>query len=276
MGSDRGKTALILTGGGMRSAHGAGFLYCLGAELGITAPDILIGTSGNAGNALYFAAGQYDYLRSIWTEYDTWAPDFISFRRLRHIMDVDYLIDEVFKKRLPLDVAALEKTKSICLIPTTNAKTGKTQYWRSGLVDPFELLRAAKAIPYLYGKKITLKGRRYIDGEIGPTLSDHIREARRRGATSIVVVDDHRHAGRLVQYALHLYGLFSSPGLRRAISHDLASLTPCQEAGATLCVTADRLPAHVTTRNKEKLQLSFGAGISDAMRYRKELISLLG
>ncbi len=36
--TSHGKTAIILIGGGMRSAHGGGFLYALGKELSITKP----------------------------------------------------------------------------------------------------------------------------------------------------------------------------------------------------------------------------------------------
>jgi len=61
------KTAIILVGGSMKSAHGAGFLYEFN-ELGVQRPDIMIGTSGNAGNVLYFCAGQAESMRRIWTE----------------------------------------------------------------------------------------------------------------------------------------------------------------------------------------------------------------
>jgi len=33
--TERGKTAIILVGGGMKSPHGGGFLYALATELGI-------------------------------------------------------------------------------------------------------------------------------------------------------------------------------------------------------------------------------------------------
>ena len=41
----------------MRSAHGAGFLYALAMRLGITAPDVMVGSSDDAGNVPYFSAG---------------------------------------------------------------------------------------------------------------------------------------------------------------------------------------------------------------------------
>ena len=92
-----GKTAIICAGGGMRSAHGGGFLYALGTQLNIR-PDIIVASSGNAGNAIYFCAEQFDDLKNIWLERLS-TSKFISFLRPFRVMDIDYLVDEVFKKQ---------------------------------------------------------------------------------------------------------------------------------------------------------------------------------
>lgn len=82
----------------MRSAHGGGFLCALAQELGIATPDILVASSGDAGNILYFSAGQYESIKRIWEKLLS-TPKFISPWRFWRVMDIDYLIDTVFKER---------------------------------------------------------------------------------------------------------------------------------------------------------------------------------
>src|SRR3989338_10270539 len=103
---DRDLTAIVCSGGGMRSAHGAGFLYALATQLGLTAPDVMVGSSGDAGNVLYFSAGQYESLKRIWTELLS-TPKFISPLRFWRVMDINYLVDTVFKEQERLDTDAL-------------------------------------------------------------------------------------------------------------------------------------------------------------------------
>src|ERR1700690_2672994 len=114
-------TAIVCSGGGMRSAHGAGFLCALGTMLNITSPDVIVGTSGNAANSFYFIAGQYDFLKAAWTGGNLSTSKFISLLRPTRVIDIDYLIDIVFKKELPLDTEALAHSPIEYYVPLTNA-----------------------------------------------------------------------------------------------------------------------------------------------------------
>ncbi|MBC7836809.1 hypothetical protein H7X87_03465, partial [Acetobacteraceae bacterium] len=221
------KTAIILMGGGMRSAHGAGFLYALGTKLSLTSPHILVGSSGNAGNMLYFIAGQYDFLRRVWSGILS-TPKFISFLRFYRIMDIDYLIDTVFKKILPLNIAAAQASSTEYFIPITDAKTGKTRYvGKDDSTDTFEVLRAAKAIPIIFGKEISLQGKKYIDGEMGPTLSDHVEFALSKGAKNIIVVDNTSAWRGITKLGMEVYALTLSKNLRNAIVRDINQHSLC-------------------------------------------------
>lgn len=266
------KTAIVLSGGGMRSTHGAGFLYALGTMLGITKPDIVVASSGNAGNALYYIAGQYEFIRRAWTEALS-APAFISYIRPRRIMDIDWLVDTVFKKKLPLDVAALKRTPIKYFIPATNARSGATQYWTNGSVDPFELLRAAKALPVLYGRPVPLLWREYIDGELGASVPDHITVATNHGATHVVALSDSKKRGALGKYAMALYGEFAPHGVERAVMRELGGTSVCAtSARATLlCIEPTELPAHEATRDRRKLIATFNAGVEGARAHDEEL-----
>ena len=183
------KTAIILVVGSMRSAHGAGFLYALEKEMALPKPDIMIGSSGNAANVLYHCADQIEEMRRIWLQLLS-TPRFISIWRFWRIMNIDYLVDTVFKHQEPLDVKQVQSTPIEWCIPLTDYDTGKTLYVSAGDdFDPFELLRGAKAIPILFGKKVRTGHRQYIDGEFGATLQDHVSHALALGARRIVIVN---------------------------------------------------------------------------------------
>ncbi|MFA7309343.1 MAG: patatin-like phospholipase family protein [Candidatus Paceibacterota bacterium] len=275
----RSKTAIILIGGGMRSAHGGGFLNALGLQLGITNPDIIIGSSGNAGNALYYASRQrkeYEYLRSIWTELLS-TTRFISYLRFYKIMNIDYLVDSVLKQQAPMDVAALERSPISYLIPITNATTGETRYvQREDGMDPFEIVRASAAIPVFYGKRVTFSGERYVDGGLGPTMVDHVSEAMRAGANRIVLVNNRSPRTRSSDAVMKVYAHLVSKGLSNAIRHDLSEHASCVVAEDTtvLCVEP-LLPTGALTRSKEKLARTFEIGVQDALALEGELRTLL-
>src|SRR3989344_9402491 len=120
---NREKIALIVTGGGMRSAYCGGVVHGLAKKHPDFKPDIIIASSGGSGCASYYATEQTDHGENIYKNLIT-TSKFISFLRPSKIMDIDYLIDEVFKKQAPLDVKKLKKIKQKLLFAVTNYATG--------------------------------------------------------------------------------------------------------------------------------------------------------
>lgn len=274
--SERGKTAIIMVGGGMKSAHGAGFLYALGTELGITEPDIIIGSSGDAGNVLYFCSGQYESGKHIWMELLS-TPKFISLIRFWRLMDIDYLIDVVFRQQEPLDEEKLRMTPIQWLIPISDYDTGRTLY--SGAhdnLDPFEILRAAKATPFLFRKYVSLARRRYIDGEFGPTLQDHVAQVLSRGARNIVIINHFRTWTRPKKLLMRLWAHLVPLGLHDAVIRDISTDVKLFSAphARVLFLSPQGLPCGTATRNKEKIKATFDRGVQDALALKDELQEL--
>jgi predicted patatin/cPLA2 family phospholipase len=270
---EKNKTAIVMAGGGMRSAHGAGFLYALATKLQITSPDILVATSGNAGNALYYAAKQYESGKKVWGGLLS-TVDFISFRHFHPTMDVDYLVDTVFKKQEPLDTQSLAQSPIQWFIAVTELDTSKTRYLTAAdHLDPFEILRAAKAIPVFFGKSVKLLGKNYSDGEFGSTLEEQVAKAIEQGANRIVVINNVPPHDFVTRWLMKLYAKRQPPGLRRALLHDLYTESVCMTIpGASIvCVFPKKLPARVATRDKAKLIATFDRGYADALALEKEL-----
>ncbi|HEY4521376.1 MAG TPA: patatin-like phospholipase family protein [Candidatus Paceibacterota bacterium] len=275
--SDRGKTAIVMAGGAMRSAHGAGFLFALRNELKLKEPDMMIGSSGDAGNVLYYCADQFEEMKRVWIDLLT-TTKFISLKRFWRIMDVDYLVDECFSKLEPLDLARVRASPIQWFIPLTNYDTGITRYVSAkDQLNTLEVLRAAKAIPLVYGKRVSITNSRYIDGELGPTLEDHARFAVARGADRLLVLR-HNSIWSLVSKTYgRLFASTVSEGLRRSIIHDMTKDSihiTVPEAKMILLVPKNLPVRNPTDNNKAHVEATFNRGFQDAVALRHEITAL--
>jgi len=273
---DRDLTAIVCSGGGMRSAHGAGFLYALATQLGLTAPDVMVGSSGDAGNVLYFSAGQYESLKRIWTELLS-TPKFISPLRFWRVMDINYLVDKVFKEQERLDTNVLNRTSIRWFVSMEEYDTGRTRYVSAAdALDPFEVLRATTALPIFFGAKVPISGKRYMDGELGPVLQDHVTQALRQGVKRILVLNHTASPTIVMRAVLKGYAAHTPQGMHDAIIRDISTSVFAMKApGAhVIAVTPRNLPAGLLTRDQKKLQKTFDQGVQDALSIEKELREL--
>lgn len=182
------KVALILSGWGMRAIFCVWALLALKDTFGISSPDIIIAWSGSAWTASYFVAEQYDYIKKIRLKLLS-TKRFINAWRFWKIMDIDYLIDKVFKKQAPLDFEKIYASKIDYYIPMTDGVTWKVEYFSAkAWCDVFELMRATKAIPIIYWKKVRVGSRYYHDGSNSSGVELHIQKAFSLWAQRIIVI----------------------------------------------------------------------------------------
>lgn len=219
----------------MRCAYTAGALVALARECGVTTPNSVFALSGSAGNALYFVAGQYDAIERIWTELLS-TRRFVSFARLWRVMDIDYLVDKVFTKQEPLNIPRLRSSMIRYCIPVTDALTHVPRYFSNGEADALEVLRAAKALPFLYGKRVTIDGGAYVDGGLSVTFDDLLTRAKDSGAKRIIAID--------------------ASGERR----------PTPDDERVIFVRRQRLPARLLTTDSRRLGETFTLGYKDMVR----------
>lgn len=162
--------AIVMPGGGMRCAYSAGAVVALAKEFGFYEPSMFFASSGSVGTMFYFLARQYDAVERIWTRHLATCR-FVSLLRPWKIMDIDWLVDEVFRRIDPLDTRAVFGSRTEWSVPLTDKKSGDVRFIskKDGL-DVFEIMRAAKAVPFVYGKPVVLDGREYVDGDITKPL----------------------------------------------------------------------------------------------------------
>ncbi len=221
----------------MRCGYTGGVLVAIARELNFISPDVIIAGSGSAGFALYYLTQQYEAIKKIAVELLA-TPKFISFLRLNKIMDIDYLIDVVFKQQQPLDLEKLSLTTSSYYIPIKDLGSGEIRYFSNrDNVDVFEVLRATKAIPYFYKRKISLGGSQYVDGSTFSQLKKMIDKAIELDADKVLVIDCRTIMGTLPKYI----------------------------DGQVFVISNPKIPSKLLTRNAKKLQKTYEMGYSDVV-----------
>jgi len=183
------KTCIVAEGGGLRGSYVVGAVLALIEKFLITSVDVAIGTSSGAATLAYYVSGQFHSITNIWTNLlTTWK--FAGFRNPllgKPILNIDYLVDEIFKKQDRLNIEALRGSHTEFLVPATDFQTGRARYFSNREdADPFEVLRAAMAIQIFYGRRVELAGNFYIDGALAAPIG--IAKAVEAGATHIIII----------------------------------------------------------------------------------------
>lgn len=209
------KIAIVMSEGGVRCAYSVGVVLALVEKYNLTKPDFVIGASGSTGTLAYFTAGQYESIKNIW-ENLLCTKKFISLSRFWRIMDIDYLIDQIFKKQEPLNIDAIKSSPIGLYIMLTDSKTGEPKYFPQTTIDIFEVLRASNAMPVFFNKSVIINGRSFIDGAISFHLEDGIKLAKDLGASKIIAINNKNDSfkGRLSYW---IYAIFQKEKIRKAM-----------------------------------------------------------
>jgi len=184
---DGRKLGLIIEGGAMRGVFSCGGGIAL-ELLGLSrAFDEVYACSSGAINAAYFVAGQAAYSVSIYYD-EVNNRNFINPLRLNNILNMDFLFEEVIKRRKPLDVAQVLSSPSKLRISITDANSGAgflidAQDSRHALLDS---LRASATHPLLSERTRRLGDRECFDGGFANPLP--VKDAIENGCTDLLVL----------------------------------------------------------------------------------------
>lgn len=182
------KIAVILSGGAMRAA------FCVGALLELhrkgIKPSIVIAGSGSAPTGAYFVSNQIESIPFVWENLLS-NKRFINIARLKNIINIDYLIDNILKRQEVLNSEGVSASSIEYLIPATNFVTGEVQYFsnKNEDFDVFESMRATMAYPLLSGGAVSFNGESYCDGVFSSSPFFHIKKAKELGAKKIIIID---------------------------------------------------------------------------------------
>lgn len=235
------KIGIVASEGGMKCAYSVGAILGLVEKYNLTDPHVVVGSSGSTGTLAYYVAGQYRGIRNIWENLLS-TRKFVSLWRLYRIMDIDYLIDQVFKKQEPLDVNAIESSKIKLFIAATDVKIKKAKYFDNHS-DIFEALRASCAIPIFYNKQVWINGRNYTDGALSADFAYNIKKAFEESADKVIGI----------------YNIYPFKSFEPAYDNDrLIVIQP-----------SSKLPVSTLNNNQEAIKKTIRMGYQDVINNEK-------
>lgn len=270
------KVAIITSGGGMKCAYSAGALVALAKELKITSPDIFVAASGSVGSMFYYLSEQYDDIDKLWTRFLP-SPHFIRYAPFP-ALNINYLVDTVAKQYLPLNLDQIEQTPIKFFVPVTNAKTGETTFIdNTRWMNPYEIARAATAIPLLYNGHVSLGGKSYLDGDFSAGMVDLIDVAIKAGATRILCITNTDAPTKIGKAIMRAYGALLSPALRKVMLRDMEIGQTVEWPDGikfTLVSPTFTLPTVLYSRERRKVVEAFTMGYEDLLAKRDEVEDL--
>lgn len=272
------KKALIIEGGGMRSAYASGALVAL-RDLGYKNFDLVAGTSAGACCAVNFIGGTPERNFQILHEHLP-SRDFINYNyafSTRSVVDINFLMDEVLAKRVLLPLKEFYASSTRLYITATDCESGKAVYFEGHEHEPADLierLRASCAMPYLYRHKVFLNGKRHVDG--GVAVSIPIQKAIETGCEKIIVIGTrpkgYRKKRNLFGWLNYIFFPFH-PQMAKSLNARWKEYNatldwlenPPAGVNVKLIRPQGKLPVGRTTKNRAKIKAGYEMGYRDAV-----------
>jgi predicted patatin/cPLA2 family phospholipase len=197
----------------------------------------------------------------------------VDLRRIKKIIDVDYLIDEIFKKQDSLDEKKIHRFEGELLLSATNAKTGKIKYFSNKTnVNFFEVMRASMAMPLVYGKLISIGGKEFCDTPSSSFVELNILKAIELGAKEILVIDN-SHLDYLTKFGFETWLLSQNKEFRKNY-HKQAELRNNSQIPKKIEISyllpSRPLNIGILDNKKRHLRKTFGLGERDARKFLKK------
>ena len=165
-------TGLILEGGGMRAGFVAGVAMAL-MDYGVTRFDLALACSASVPTLTYFATGQREEMESVW-RHELSTPRLVCCRNIpsasitlsprRPVLDIDYLVYDVFREKYPLKLQRLFNSPMTCLFALTRISDGRLSLLGADDNDIYLLFKASLAVPGCCPYTVCVGEDEYMDG----------------------------------------------------------------------------------------------------------------
>lgn len=124
------KTAIIIHGGAIKGAFGAGVVYGL-SQHGIQVADMVVGISSGVATASYFVSQQFEIIKQVWTK-EIAKKEFVKYRDVltgKAAFNLDYLINKLLRNKYPLNVETILHAKSELIVPLCRYQEKKIEFF---------------------------------------------------------------------------------------------------------------------------------------------------
>ncbi|WP_281964824.1 patatin-like phospholipase family protein [Serinicoccus marinus] len=286
-----GDTALVFEGGGMRASYTSGVVVTLleaGIDLGWVG-----GISAGASNTCNTLSRDAWRARHSFTDFaaDPRFGDWRSFARGRGWFDAEYIYEQTAlpHQALPFDFATFAAHPAQRRIGAFDAVSGEQVYWgRDDLATMRDLMvrvRASSTMPVVM-PPVTIDGRVYVDGALGPSGGIPLDAARADGFEKFLVVltqergyrkTPQRGLGYLRRHFRRYPAVPEAMALRaeryNAVREELWEL---EASGSAYLFVPERMPVGNGERDVAKLRASYDAGLAQARRELPAIRDFLG
>jgi predicted patatin/cPLA2 family phospholipase len=194
-------------------------------------------------------------------------------------MRINYLVDTIARDYVPLDVEKINQSPIQYFVPITDVETGRHRFVGGDMwFNPYEVTRAATAIPILYNGHVRLGSHAYLDGDFTTSMATLLRKALDEGARRIICVTNTNAPGRMAKIFFKVYAAFLHPNLRTMFLNDLETTGKLEwpDDIEFVCISPTfPLPAVIYSRNRREIIESFNMGYDDLMARREDIERLL-
>ena len=194
--ADGYRVALVIEGGGSRAAYSTGMIGVLHERGLVDCFDAVYGSSAGALNGAWLLCGRARQAMDGWTAPGVMRRVMDSRRMVRGqpVVDLDFLINELYTHLLPIDFAAV-LANPIALHPIATAAADGVPTDLAPLIEDVpslkDALRATSCLPVIAGPPVALAGgRQFLDGGVAEPIP--VRTALAQGATHALVLRTRR------------------------------------------------------------------------------------
>lgn len=286
------KLGLILEGGGMRAGFVAGAVMAL-MDMGFDRFDTALAISASVPTLAYCASGQRDAMEKVWRD-ELNTPHLVCYRNIpaaslglsvkRPILDIDYLVYDVFKKRYPIDISSLLENPMQCLFAVTDILDEKVKFLSPGEADCYLIFNACLAVPGCYPKTVSINGFECVDaGTVNPLPVGALLERNIDGVIGILSRPLHSENETMSwfervlfwryfqKYDWMLEKLWEAAETYREEVLRLEQLA-AEHPPHALIIRPDKMPpASFITRDKKKINRTIDMGYRAVQRREKEI-----
>ena len=284
-------TALVYEGGGMRASYTSGLVVALieaGIDLGWVG-----GISAGASNTCNTLSRDAWRARHSFTDFasDPRFGDWRTFARGQGWFNAEYIYEQTAlpHQALPFDFETFATHPAQVRIGAFDAESGDQIYWgRDDLASMRDLMvrvRASSTMPVVM-PPVTIDGRVYVDGALGPSGGIPLDAARADGFTKFLVVltqergyvkGPQRAQGFLRRHFRRYPAVPEAMALRAARYNAVREeLWELEASGAAYLFVPERMPVGNGERDVAKLRASHEAGLAQARRELPTIRDFLG
>lgn len=282
------KIGLVVEGGGMKCAYGAGILdRFLDDNIEF---DYIIGVSAGSANAASFLARQRGRNKRFYTEYLD-DPEYLGMKNYienGQLFGLQYIYGTLSNAdgRDPLDYDAIMANPAEFEAVATDAWTGRPVYFGKDQLtqDDYSIIMASSALPVMC-KPVRINNRFYFDGGVSDAIP--VKRAFEKGCDKVVVITSKPYdfvknpEGARLVYKNKLKGKY--PNMVKALDNRhlmyrrcSALMHECEKEG-TAFIFAPSNPPKMSTyaKDKEIEEQLYNLGLADYDKLKDKLVEFL-